>query len=686
MASVFFGSVEISDTSIIHDSTKEVFRNPPGALRCGTVVHFAVEITGLCVEHASLCMLKGDTVDRITMESAGNLLCARYTVPSCVDGGGIVLWYWFELVVLGGAVCYYGAEPPYPSGLGRVYQSQPPAFQLTVYDREFKTPDWAKSAIMYQIFPDRFCMGDLENVSAGVKYHQSLGRLDIELHENWNDIPVYKAKEGQLNYTPTDIFGGDIEGIRQRLPYLKSLGITLIYLNPVFEAASNHRYNTGDYLKIDPILGDEKAFNRLVNDARELGIRIILDGVFSHTGDDSLYFNRYGRYESLGAYQSKDSPYFCWFRFDDHPARYARWWGFESLPEVDEHDPGWQEYVISGPQSVIRQWLSAGVAGYRLDVADELPDKVIELIRTAAKEADPEAFVLGEVWEDATTKFSYGRQRTYALGRGLDSVMNYPFLNSTVEFLKGKCDARQYQRFLLHQQHAYPAPMYYTLMNLLSSHDVCRVRSILGGNYDASQMPREQQALAQLAEDEFLLGGLRQRLAAAIQYSLPGIPAVYYGDEVGMTGLLDPFNRRTWREEDPAMVDWYRWLGNLRRQRPVMSTGFARFFATNGKVLGILRHTVRGCDFFGNKMDSDAVLTLVNPTDEAQRIVLDMPECDKGTVRFCHDDKGTVRFCHNPEDSLVAASLLSDSEILLDNGLMEVNMLPCSVEIFGVER
>ena len=371
---ISIGGIPIADSNIIHDSTREEYRCPVGAVTCGTETLLSLKINGLHYEHVTLCVLCGETVDRIDMTAGGKILHARYTVPISEKGGGMILWYWFEIMLQGGAICYYGAEQPYSSGLGHVYQNPPPGFQITAYDEAFETPDWAKSAIMYQIFPDRFNMGDPDGVRAGIAWHQGMGRTDIELCGDWNALPVYEAKDGQLYYMPTDIFGGDLEGIRQRLSYLKELGVSLIYLNPIFESASNHRYNTGDYLKIDPILGNEASFRKLSEEAKEAGIRIILDGVFSHTGDDSVYFNKYGRYEGPGAYQSKESPHFGWYKFESYPDRYKSWWGFETLPEVDESNHDWQDFVLAGKDSVVRHWLSEGASGYRLDVADELPD------------------------------------------------------------------------------------------------------------------------------------------------------------------------------------------------------------------------------------------------------------------------------------------------------------------------
>ena len=653
MESVAFNEVVLEDSDIIHDSTKEAYRTPLGAVPVGTEVTLSLFTNNPGVTSATLCVLKDGIVDRIAMRDD----CSPFV---CMSPS--VLWYWFEIGLSNGSVCYYGAELPYASGLGRIYRNPPPAFQITIFEAGFSTPDWVKEAIIYQIFPDRFCMGDAEGVRAGIGAHLDMGRKEFELHEDWHDLPVFEAKDGRSFYIPSDIFGGDLEGIRTKLPYLKELGVTLLYLNPIFEAASNHRYNTGDYLRIDPILGDAAAFRKLAEESLGMGIRLVLDGVFSHTGDDSLYFNKYGRYDGPGAYQSKDSPYYCWYDFQEHPDKYASWWGFETLPEVKESDPGWQEFMIAKEDSVVKHWLREGASGYRLDVADELPDEIIEMIRTAVKDTDPEAFLLGEVWEDATTKLSYGAQRTYALGLGLDSVMNYPFLNRTIEFLLNKIDARMYTRFLSHQRHTYPAPMYYTLMNLISSHDVSRIRTMLSCDIKPGRMSREEQARYELTDEEYALGGMRQRLAAAIQFSLPGVPAVYYGDETGMTGLLDPFNRRAFAVEDESIIKWYRALASIRQKHPVMSTGKARFFSTDGSALGILRHASDGKDFFGKEIPAEAVLTVINPMREPRRIVIELDE-------ICSDAYSSV-------------SLLYGREVPVKKGLAEIDIPPLNADIF----
>jgi glycosidase len=551
----------------------------------------------------------------------------------------IVLWYWFRIDLAGGGSVYYGAAPGAGAGAGSVYAGPPPAFQLTVHEPGFRTPDFAKGAVMYQIFPDRFRRSAKDRATAGLARHHAAGRKDMWLHERWDEPPAHLPAPGRDHYMPLDLFGGDLPGITESLPYLASLGVDLIYLNPVFESYSNHRYNTGDYMSIDPALGTEEDFAELVSEARRLGIGIILDGVFSHTGDDSVYFNRYGRYPGAGACQSQDSPYYSWYDFSDYPGRYRSWWGFDTLPEVDETQPGWIDFVIEGRGSVLRTWVRRGAAGWRLDVADELPDETIERMRRALKDEDPDALLLGEVWEDATTKESYGRGRRYALGAGLDSVMNYPFRSHAAAYLLGRMDAFAFMRFLVGQSQNYPKEMYHALMNLLSSHDVARIRTVLATGLFGEGMSREEQARLSVApEDDARAEGL-VRCAAALQYALPGMPAIYYGDEVGLHGLTDPFNRGTmpagFARMPGGLRGLYEALGALRGSRQALRTGGAAFYATGGGVIAVLRYCLGGRDAFGAPAPDEVILTVVNPRPEARRIVIDL---------------GAAKECMTPEE------------------------------------
>jgi glycosidase len=672
METLAFGSVSVSGLDIIHDSAKERYRRPLGAVPCGTAVAFYLSVGELHIELAYLCLLQGGQIRRLEMFPEEGLLAAR-SVLHGRDGTGDVQWYWFEIELQGGSRCYYGANTGYNTGLGRLYRNPPPSFQITVYEASFHTPDWTRGAVLYQVFPDRFRCGDPEAVRAGVNAHRAKGRSEIELHENWNETPVYAAKEGQRYYMPCDMFGGDLEGVRLKLPYLKELGVTAVYLNPIFESASNHRYNTGDYRTIDPILGGEPAFDRLVSDAGEAGIRILLDGVFSHTGDDSVYFNKYGRYDNLGAYQSTESPYSSWYDFQAWPDKYRSWWGFETLPEVQELDENWASFIIDGEDAVIGRWIGKGASGYRLDVADELPDETIERIRAAVKRADPEAFLIGEVWEDATTKQYHGQTRRYALGLGLDAVMNYPFTNHTADFLTGSIDAIEYRRFLIGQYLNYPREMLYTLMNLLSSHDVVRIRSRLSNAPDAGALSREAQADYAPTPEDDALGARRQRLAVCLQFSVPGIPAVYYGDEVGMIGLLDPFNRLPYQPRDTGMLDWHKKIAALHATHPAMQRGHALYYSTNGNVFAVLRYL----SYDPDETERDAVLTVVNPTGEVHRIVIDFTQEKEGQP-LRHLD--SMRASHG----LSATSELTGRSLAMEQGLLDIRIGPLEAEIFSL--
>ncbi|MDR3072665.1 MAG: glycoside hydrolase family 13 protein [Clostridiales Family XIII bacterium] len=670
MNEIHLGGMVVRDSNIVHESAKELYRKPLGAVKVGSEISIALSVFDISVDSVELMVVNGNqSAYRLIFD--GEMYRTSFVAPHEMT----VLWYWFRIKFSGGAVIYYGTEPGDNSGIGRVFSNTPPAFQITVYDASFRTPNWAKGAILYQIFPDRLRRGNEETAKGGLAYHHEKGRTNMHLHERWDELPDWKPVEGKSHYEPVDFFGGDIQGIREELPRLVQLGVKVIYLNPIFEADSNHRYNTADYLKIDPMLGTIDDFYELVKDAKALGIRILLDGVFSHTGDDSIYFNRYERYETVGAYQSQSSPYYSWYRFHKFPNEYDCWWGFDTLPEVNEDNPFWNEFMIEGEESVFRTWMQRGVAGYRLDVADELPDATIEKMRAVMKSINPDSFLLGEVWEDATTKQSYNIGRSYALGRGLDSVMNYPFSVRTTEFLLGKIDAFTYRRFLVSQNQNYPKEMVYSLMNLLSSHDSARIRSVLATGENGRTLSREKQAQFELTESAEAQGAALQRLAVAIQFSIPGMPSIYYGDEVGMTGLLDPFNRMPFSVCDTKMQDWHIFLSGLRATYPVLRSGHVIFYSTNGNVLGILRYNLGGEDAFGSLAEEQVLLTLVNPTNETHHIVIDL-----FAVKDCQETRHRQMFCEM--NWTKAKSLTTGSVIQIHEGLLDVEMPPTETDIF----
>ncbi len=451
-------------------------------------------------------------------------------------------------------------------------------WQLTCYEKTFKTPDWLAGGVLYQIFPDRFYKsgGEKANVPA-----------DRVLRHDWGAMPHWKPDE-QGKVRNNDYFGGDLAGITEKLPYLQKLGVTCLYLNPIFEAHSNHRYDTADYEKIDPLLGTENDLKTLTAAAEKCGMRVILDGVFSHTGADSRYFNKEGRYAELGAYQSVDSPYYPWYQFRCHPHAYASWWGFETLPELDELSPAFREF-IAGENGVCRRWMRAGTHGWRLDVADELPDPFIDDLRAAAKAENPDGILLGEVWEDASNKQSYGYLRRYLLGKQLDSVMNYPFANAILHLLTGG-NPDDFFNTIEGIVENYPPQVTRLLMNHIGTHDTPRALTALAGE-PAFDRGREWQAAQTLSTDQRARGVQLLKLASLIQFCLPGVPCIYYGDEAGLEGYRDPFNRGCypWGQEDTELVAWYTALGQMRARVSALKEGSFRAVRTHDDTVCFIR-------------------------------------------------------------------------------------------------
>ncbi|MBR2134243.1 MAG: glycoside hydrolase family 13 protein [Eubacterium sp.] len=473
-------------------------------------------------------------------------------------------------------------------------------FQLTVYDKNFKTPDFLKGGIIYQIFPDRFfASGEKkENVP------------ESRVMREWGEEPFWK--EEQMNgIWNNDYFGGDLKGIEQKLDYLSQLNVSCIYINPIFEAHSNHRYDTADYEKIDPLLGTQEDLKRLCKKAGEYGISVILDGVFSHTGCDSKYFNMYNRYDTIGAYNSKDSEYFSWYKFIDWPDDYHAWWGIKLLPEVIEEDESYREYIC-GKDGILRKWLRCGIAGWRLDVADELPDIFLDDVRKAVKAENSEALILGEVWEDATNKFAYGQRRRYLLGDELDCVMNYPFADAILNFVRFGSGAG-FENAVMSIVENYPPQSLNVLMNHIGTHDTERAITRLAGP-DCEGKSRQWQHLHnKLDSFDYLKGVSMLKMASLLQFTLPGVPSIYYGDEIGMQGMKDPFNRACmeWDNINDELLRWYRRLGEIRHGCRVFKDGEINFVFCEKSAVAYTRTN-----------DNESVLVAVNNNDEESKLVV----------------------------------------------------------------
>ncbi len=511
--------------NFIHDSGNARYRRPFGAAEVSAPIFLRCEAPG--AESAALRLWSDGWEKTLPMTPADGGFEARFSAPDA----GCVLWYAFRA---GGA--------------------ESDARQITVY-RYAPAPDWYKNAVVYQIFPDRFARG------ADWTPRQPAPRRGTHrfLVPDWDTPPFYaKDEAGAVSAWP--FWGGTLRGVEEKLPYLRSLGVTCLYLNPVFAAASNHRYDTADYLRIDPLLGTEADFTALCAAARAQGVRVILDGVFSHTGADSVYFDKYGNYGTGDRYRR-------WYRFGaqyDHG--YECWWDVPDLPNVEELEPSYLDFIC-GENGVVRRWMRLGASGWRLDVADELPDAFIRAVRRAIKAENPDGVLLGEVWEDASCKVSYGERRMYFQGEELDSTMHYPFRELALDFLTGRCTAPEAARRLETLREHYPRENLYAALNVVGSHDRERALTLLGG--DRAKM----------------------KLLSVLQFALPGVPCIYYGDEAGMTGGADPYNRGPfpWGAEDEELTAHYRALARWYAEHPVLRGGEYAPLAQGDDRLGCVR-------------------------------------------------------------------------------------------------
>ena len=462
-------------------------------------------------------------------------------------------------------------------------------YQLTVYDGGEEVPAWFGEGMTYQIFPDRFRRTRIPDPAGMVG-----GRW---VHAAWQEEPEYRPDwNGEIRNR--DFFGGDLRGVMEKLDYLRSLGVTTLYFCPVFEAAENHRYGTADYSRIDPMLGCEEHFSTLCEKAHSLGMRVMLDGVFNHTGFVSRYFNGDGFYPELGAHQSQDSPWSSWYNFQQWPDRYESWWGIYSLPAVNEHDPSYREFIFGGENSVVRRWLRAGADGWRLDVVHMLGEaggarnnlQHVAGITEAAKETQPEAYIVGEHFGDA---------RQWLQADVEDAAMNYRgftfplwgFLaNTDISYDPQQIDAQtcmawmdNYRAGLSHQQQL-------RMFNQLDSHDTARFKTLLGR--DIARLP----------------------LAVVWLFTWPGVPCIYYGDEVGLDGKNDPFCRKPfpWQVEkqDTALFALYQRMIALRKKSQALRRGGCQVLYAEDNVV-----------VFGRVLNQQRVLVAIN-RGEACEVVL----------------------------------------------------------------
>ena len=539
------------------NSRKIECKSPYGAVKCGEKLslHFPIA-SWVSVDKMYVFIRLGDVSTPVEMrfEKSENGFSV-YTADYVFDAAGIY-YYRFEMRNRDG-VWYYGRGENGESLCGENL----PEWQLTVYKSSYKTPDFAKGNIIYHVFVDRFNRAD------GVKTKRK-----YRLHESFSESPEVVSADGK--YYADDFFGGNFNGIREKLDYLEELGVGIIYLSPIFKAFSNHRYDTGDYLKVDELLGTEDDLKRLLDAAHEKGMKIILDGVFNHSGADSLYFNKFGTYDSLGAYQSKSSPYYDWYYFKKFPDEYACWWGCDNVPDLNKSNKDYRALVF-GKNGVVEKWQKLGADGWRLDVVDELPIDFVNLLIKKIKSVNKDALVIGEVWEDASTKVSYGELRPYLLGDQLDGTMNYPFMNAIIAYVRDG-DEKFFKDTVQSILENYPKETVYCLMNSLGTHDTVRIINALS-DVRAHGWSKTHKLGYKLPDSEYEKAKKKLYLASVLQFTLPGIPSIFYGDEAGLQGFDDPINRRPypWGSEDKEILAHYKKLGRIRREnRAVFSGGF----------------------------------------------------------------------------------------------------------------
>ena len=580
----------MTDT-LLFDPRDERYKSPYGAVSAGTVVHFALR-----PERAQAF---SRAVLTARFESRANELVRIFLPWSGRDGerdvfaGSLptgdyvgLIFYSFRLEGLDGRTRTLGE------------------YQLTVYDGCEQVPAWFGEGTCYQIFPDRFRRSRIPDPGGMVG-----GR---SVHAAWQEEPEYRP-DARGEVRNRDFFGGDLKGVLEQLPYLQSLGVETLYFNPIFEAAENHRYGTADYEHVDPMLGCDADFSALCQAAHARGMRVILDGVFNHTGFVSRYFNGDGFYPQPGAAQSQQSPYYPWFHFQHWPDRFDSWWGIYTLPAVNEGEDSYRDYIIRGERSIVRRWLQAGADGWRLDVADELPDDFIRELHQAVRAADPNAVVIGEVWEDGSTKIAYGVRRRHILGGHCDGLMNYPFRNSLISFLLG-ADAACFRDAMETLRENYPPFAFASAMNFLGTHDTPRILTLLGVGSDCRENTKAWRADFRMGAGQRALALARLRLGALVLFAFPGAPTIYYGDEAGMEGFEDPFNRRTfpWGAEDKALTAWYAALGQARKSLLPLRRGDLRWLRAEGRVLA-----------FSRTWEGETVIAAVNAGDAPEQLPLD---------------------------------------------------------------
>lgn len=681
---------------VVHDTWDTAYRAPFQPPKVGEAVKLSLRTQAGEVQKAQLIMNKAEITanggDEYNPDYAAGKP-AIYDMKKIATQDGSDIWSASIVLDENGMYGYtfllndmlqYGDDAR-PGNTGAIVLRGAKPFQLTVSTEDYHTPDWAKEAIAYQIFPDRFYNGDKSNDNARTT---ARGYQPIQ-HRNWDELPANysktPAKDGDTQDC-NDFFGGDLAGITAKLDYLKELGVTAIYVNPMMSGCSNHRYDTVDYSSIDPLLGNMEDFKKLVAEMDKRGMHLIMDGVFNHVGDDSIYFDRYGKYKWVGAYEYWSrvydlmndkgmdevaakaeakkqltaegqvfSPYHWenWFEIKNQKTKdemgekyaYHDWQGYSSLVPFSDNDfldgkSSLSEYLLYGNNAVITKWFQDGLSSWRLDVAKEIPAEFWKNVRREVKKLKTtkgeEPMLLGEIWQDGTQ---------FLTGDQFDSVMNYKLSFAVGDLFLNRGDAKAADDELKILQQNYPREALYDLMNIVDSHDTIRAIYKFGGGQES--VPQ-----ASLADFDYELGKARLKLSAAFILGYPGMPTFFYGDEAGVYGSADPDCRRTypWGKEDKDLIAYYKQVMGVRNaHKQLFAHGDVNTLKAEGDIFAYAR----------TKGDEAAIVALNR--GKAQQVVIPAAQFE-----------GAV-FVDALDDSFQAAA--TNGKLIVDLGENQARMM-----------
>lgn len=562
---------------VMHDSQSIIYRRPFGAVEEGQKVKLSIDIEKEIVVAIELLQFDGTKVNMGMEKEYLNSGNYRYSIEIDTEDALGVLGYYFILID-GYDRVYYGNNDEHLGGIGQIYTYNPVPYQITIYKKS-NLPEWYKEGIIYQIFVDRFCNGNDDGSINNPKKNSFI-------YGRWDDTPVY-IKDYQGRTIRWDFYGGNIRGIIKKLDYIKSLGVNIINLSPIFKSSSCHKYDAGDYDIIDEMFGTEEDFKELCEKAKSKDIKIILDGVFSYTSSDSRYFNKAGNYDEIGAYQSPNSKYHNWYKFNRYPYGYECWWGIEGRPNINVMNNSYIDFLVNRDNSIIKKWIDLGASGWRLNVTDELPDEFIEIIRDRLDTLDKETVLIGDVWDDASNKISYSKKRRYLYGKEIQSVTNYPLRESLINFTRGYIKSDKLKKKVMSLYENYPREVFLGNINLIGTSDTERILTVLDGNMRCL------------------------KIIVALQFTIPGVPLIYYGDETGVTGGKDPDNRKSypWENEDVDLIGFYKRIAQIRNGQDALKKGDFNIFDTEEDIFA-----------FERVYENERIVVVVNISN-AQKVV-----------------------------------------------------------------